>query len=112
MVTEKNEWLKTNESKTETEHNGDWKMHEIKPMNEKQKQNQMVTEIMHAKKPMNAKKYNYCKHKSHPQILLNAHLMLLLLNHYHQIHEYEFASQFSYDSFTKSPNVNVNWMQA
>ena len=25
MVTEKNAWLKTNESKTETEHNGDWK---------------------------------------------------------------------------------------
>ena len=25
MVTEKKAWLKTNESKTETEHNGDWK---------------------------------------------------------------------------------------
>ena len=75
MVTENNAWLKTNESKTETEHNGDWKNawykanelkaeteHNgdwnntgIKPLQEKQKMNIMVTEIMHAKKPMNAK---------------------------------------------------------
>ena len=75
MVTEKNTWLKTNESKTETElnghwkkawnkanefkeeteHNGDWNNTGIKPLQEKQKRNIMVTEIMHAKKPMNAK---------------------------------------------------------
>ena len=56
MVTEKNTWLKTNESKTETEHNGDWNNTGIKPLQEKQKMSiLMVTEIMHAKKPMNAK---------------------------------------------------------
>ena len=53
----KNIWLKTNESTTETEHNGDWNNTGIKPLQEKQKMNIMVTEIMHAKKPMNAKKH-------------------------------------------------------
>ena len=32
MVTEKNDWLETNESKTETEHNGHEKMHALKPI--------------------------------------------------------------------------------
>ena len=57
MVIEKVAWLKTNESKTETEHNGDWKNAGINPLQEMQKMNIMVTEIMHAKKPMNAKIY-------------------------------------------------------
>ena len=77
MVTENNAWLKTNESKTETEYNGDWKNawykanelnaeteHNggrnntgIKPLQEKQKMNIMVTEIMHAKKTNECKKH-------------------------------------------------------
>ena len=57
MVTEKNAWYKANELKAETEHNGDWNNTGIKPLQEKQKMNIMVTEIMHAKKPMNPKIY-------------------------------------------------------
>ena len=52
-----NVWYKTIEWNAETEHNGDWNNEIIKPLKEKQKRNIMVTEIMHAKKPMNAKKY-------------------------------------------------------
>ena len=35
MVTEKNAWLKANESKTETEHNGNWKNAFLKSMKTK-----------------------------------------------------------------------------
>ena len=35
MVTEKNAYLKTNESKTETEHNGNWKNAFLKSMKTK-----------------------------------------------------------------------------
>ena len=38
---------------------------------------------------MNAKTENECKHKSLTQISLNADLIFQLLNHYHQLHEYD-----------------------
>ena len=93
-----------------TEDNGGWKSDDIKQGMQKQKVSIMVTKSLGIKplkakteyehnvdwkkswyKTNNCKKntYNYCKPNSHTQISLNFDLIFQLLNHYHQVHEYD-----------------------